>query len=154
MNRPDSAILGLVHYALGCGLIEKTDIAYATNGLLDALGCTDFDPTVPATDAPLEELLAVLCDYAVTTGKIEDDNIVTRDLFDTKLMGVLTPRPSEVIRQFNSLAEDPEAATDWFYKLCRDCDYIRTYRIARDRKWTVPSAYGEIDITMPHSCGW
>ena len=148
MNRPDSAILGLVHYALGCGLIEKTDIAYATNGLLDALGCTDFDPTVPATDAPLEDLLAVLCDYAVTTGKIEDDNIVTRDLFDTKLMGVLTPRPSEVIRQFNSLAEDPEAATDWFYKLCRDCDYIRTYRIARDRKWTVPSAYGEIDITI------
>lgn len=150
MNRPDSAILGLVRYALDRGLIEAYDTAYATNGLLDALGCTDFDPTAPATDAPLEELLKTLCDYAVTTGKIdpENDNVVTRDLFDTKLMGILTPRPSEVIRHFNALADDPEAATDWFYKLCLDCDYIRTYRIARDRKWTVPSAYGEIDITI------
>ena len=148
MNRPDSAILGLVRYALDRGLIEEYDIAYVTNGLLDALGCTDFDPTAPAMEAPLEELLKTLCDYAVTTGKIEDDNTVTRDLYDTRLMGVLTPRPSEVIRRFTELAEDPEAATDWFYKLCLDCDYIRTYRIARDRKWTVPSAYGEIDITI------
>ena len=148
MNRPDSVILGLVRYALDRGLIEEYDIAYVTNGLLDALGCTDFDPTAPATEAPLEELLQMLCDYAVSTGKIEDDNTVTRDLFDTRLMGVLTPRPSEVIRRFNELAKDPEAATDWFYKLCLDCDYIRTYRIARDRKWTVPSAYGEIDITI------
>ena len=148
MNRPDSAILGLVSYALRCALIEETDIAYVTNGLLDALGCTDFDPTVPATDAPLKTLLATLCDYAGETGLIEGDSIVARDLFDTKLMGILTPRPSEVIRTFTSHAEDPEAATDWFYKLCRDCDYIRTYRIARDRKWTVPSIYGEIDITI------
>ena len=148
MNRPDSAILGLVRYALDRGLIETYDTAYATNGLLDALGCTDFDPTAPASDAPLEELLAALCDYAVTTGKIEDDNTVTRDLFDTRLMGILTPRPSEVIRRFHAFAEDPEAATDWFYKLSLDSDYIRTYRIARDRKWTVPSAYGEIDITI------
>ena len=148
MNRPDSVILGLVRYALDRGLIEEYDIAYVTNGLLDALGCTDFDPTAPATEAPLEELLQMLCDYAVSTGKIEDDNTVTRDLFDTRLMGVLTPRPSEVIRRFTELAKDPEAATDWFYKLCLDCDYIRTYRIARDRKWTVPSAYGEIDITI------
>ena len=148
MNRPDSAILGLIRYALDRRLIETYDVAYATNGLLDALGCTDFDPTAPASDAPLEELLKTLCDYAVTTGKIEDDNTVTRDLFDTRLMGVLTPRPSEVIRKFVHLARDPESATDWFYKLCLDCDYIRTYRIARDRKWTVPSEYGEIDITI------
>ena len=148
MNRPDSAILGLIRYALDRRLIETYDVAYATNGLLDALGCTDFDPTAPASDAPLEELLTTLCDYAVTTGKIEDDNTVTRDLFDTRLMGVLTPRPSEVVRKFVGLARDPESATDWFYKLCLDCDYIRTYRIARDRKWTVPSAYGEIDITI------
>ena len=148
MNRPDSAILGLVRYAVTCGLIEECDTTYATNGLLQTLGCTDFDPTVPATDAPLEELLATLCDYAGETGLIDGSSIVARDLFDTKLMGVLTPRPSEVIRTFRDLAKDPEAATDWFYKLCRDCDYIRTYRIARDRKWTVPSEYGEIDITI------
>ena len=148
MNRPDSAILGLVRYALNCALIEESDTAYVTNGLLAALGCTDFDPTAPATEAPLEELLSALCDYAGETGLIEGDSIVARDLFDTKLMGILTPRPSEVIRTFTALAEDPEAATDWFYKLCRDCDYIRTYRIARDRKWTVPSPYGEIDITI------
>ncbi|MBQ7322658.1 MAG: UDP-glucose--hexose-1-phosphate uridylyltransferase [Clostridia bacterium] len=148
MNRPDSAILGLVRYAVNCGLIEEADVAYATNGLLEALGCTDFDPTAPALDAPLEKLLAELCNHAGEIGLIEGDSIVARDLFDTKLMGVLTPRPSQVIRQFRELAAEPEAATDWFYKLCRDCDYIRTYRIARDRKWTVPSVYGEIDITI------
>ncbi len=148
MNRPDSAILGLVRYAVDRGLIEEYDTAYATNGLLTALGCTDFDPTVPPTEAPLEELLATLCDYAAQTGKLEDDNTVTRDLFDTSLMGVLTPRPSEVIRRFSELYADPAAATDWFYALCRDCDYIRTYRIVKDKKWTVPSVYGEIDITI------
>ena len=62
MNRPDSAILGLIRYALDRRLIETYDVAYATNGLLDALGCTDFDPTAPASDAPLEELLTTLCD--------------------------------------------------------------------------------------------
>ena len=148
MNRPDSAILGLVRYALDRGLIEACDMAYVTNGLLAALNCQDFDPTSPAEDAPLEQLLNTLCDYAAEQGIIEGDSIVARDLYDTKLMGVLTPRPSEVIRTFTTLAQDPEAATDWFYKLCRDCDYIRTYRIARDRKWTVPSEYGEIDITI------
>jgi len=148
MNRPDSAIRGLVVYALQHGLIEECDTAYATNLLLDALGCTDFDPTAPATDAPLEDLLCELCDYAGDAGLIDRDSIVARDLFDTRLMGVLTPRPSEVIRTFNELASDPEAATDWFYRLCRDCDYIRTYRIARDRKWVVPSVYGDIDITI------
>ena len=148
MNRPDSAILGLIRYALDRRLIETYDVAWATNGLLDALGCTDFDPTAPASDVPLEELLSTLCDYAVTTGKIEDDNTVTRDLFDTRLMGIVTPRPSEVLRNFVHLSCDPQSATDWFYKLCLDSDYIRTYRIARDRKWTVPSAYGEIDITI------
>ena len=148
MNRPDSAILGLVRYALDRGLIEACDAAYVTNGLLAALGCQDFDPTSPAEDAPLEQLLNTLCDYAAEQGIIEGDSIVARDLFDTKLMGILTPRPSEVIRAFRALAKDPEAATDWFYKLCRDCDYIRTYRIARDRKWVVPSIYGDIDITI------
>lgn len=148
MNRPDPAIRGLINYAVAHGLIEPCDTAYATNGLLDALGLTDFDPTVPATDAPLETLLGTLCDYAGAQGLIDGDSIVARDLFDTRLMGVLTPRPSEVIRTFHALASDPEAATDWFYRLCRDCDYIRTYRIARDRKWVVPSVYGDIDITI------
>ncbi|MBQ8718372.1 MAG: galactose-1-phosphate uridylyltransferase, partial [Clostridia bacterium] len=126
MNRPDSAIRGLICYATAHGLIEECDTAYATNLLLDALGCTDFDPTAPATVAPLEDLLRELCDYAGDAGLIDKDSIVARDLFDTRLMGVLTPRPSEVIRTFNALASDPEAATDWFYRLCRDCDYIRT----------------------------
>lgn len=78
-----------------------------------------------------------------------NDNIVERDLFDTKLMGIITPRPSTVIDEFNKLyAEDSKKATDYFYKLSCDSDYIRKYRIKKDIKWTVPSEYGEMDITI------
>ena len=96
----------------------------------------------------LEKILRVLLDDAVARGII-DGGITSRDLFDTKIMGCLTPRPSEVIRTFvENYAVSPRKATDYFYKLSRDCDYIRRYRIVKDRKWIAPTRYGDLDITI------
>lgn len=96
----------------------------------------------------LEQILAVLLDYAVEQGII-DGGIASRDLFDTKIMGCLTPRPSEVVRRFvGKYRISPGKATDFFYRLSQDCDYIRRYRIAKDRKWIAPTRYGDLDITI------
>lgn len=138
----------LVNYAEKNGLIEPTDRAYAINALLSRLGLAEYTEE-PVADASLEEILSAINDYAAENGLIAENSVGYRDLFDTSVMAVLTPRPSEVIRRFEELyREDPEKATDYFYHLCRACDYIRTYRVAKDLKWTAPSEYGEIDITV------
>ena len=140
----------LVSYAAERHLIEETDRVWAVNSLMEALRISDFadDGTTPAPRS-LETILKDILDYAVGAGLIESDSVVYRDLFDTSLMGRLTPRPSQVIDTFHALyKESPEKATDYFYNLSRDCDYIRSYRVAKDLKWTVESEYGEIDITV------
>ena len=89
-----------------------------------------------------------LLDWAVENGRIEDGT-TSRDLFDTELMGRLTPRPSQVIRAFRTRYEEsPEAATDWYYQFSQDTDYILRYRIAKDVKWVAPTPYGDLDITI------
>jgi len=141
-------ITRLVNYAVARGLVEELDRAYATNRLLEHFGLTDYAAT-PVEKAPLEEILRELCDYAAENGLIPENTVTYRDLFDTSVMGLLTPRPSEVIRRFSELyKESPEKATDYFYRLSRDCDYIRTYRVAKDMRWSVPSPYGDIDIAI------
>ncbi len=148
MERINYTIRQLVDYAVSHALIEEGDRAYATNCLLAALHLSEYEDTV-AEPAELEAILKDLCDYAVAHGLLEEDSVAYRDLFDTALMGLLTPRPSEVVRTFRTLyAESPEKATDYFYQLSRDCDYIRTYRVNKDLKWTAPSQYGDIDITV------
>ena len=108
--------------------------------------CTDAGSETSC--AGLEAILKVLLDDAVSRGRI-DSGIASRDLFDTRIMACLTPRPGEVIRTFRSLlAEDPRKATDYYYKLSCDSDYIRRYRIAKDRKWIAPTRYGDLDITI------
>ncbi|MBE6702807.1 MAG: UDP-glucose--hexose-1-phosphate uridylyltransferase [Ruminococcaceae bacterium] len=140
----------LVDYAAERQLICKADRTFATNTLMAALRISDFnDDGAPALGRPLEEILKDILDYAVSTGLIESDSVVYRDLFDTSLMGILTPRPSEVIAKFWALyKESPEKATDFFYDLARDSDYIRTYRVKKDLKWVYRSEYGDIDITV------
>ncbi len=148
MENMNKTIRQLVDYAISTGLIETEDRAYATNQLLAALHLSEYEDT-EAEPAELEVILKRINDYAVKAGLIEEDSVVYRDLFDTAIMGLLTPRPSEVIGRFRELyRESPEKATNYFYKLSRDCDYIRTYRVAKDLKWTAPSEYGEIDITI------
>ena len=142
------SIKRLVNYAISHNLAEECDRVYLTNSIMARLGVTAYDD-VECEDAELEEILCAINDYAVEKGLIEDDSVVFRDLFDTSVMGILTPRPSEVISKFNSLYEgSPEAATDYFYSLCRDNDYIRAYRVKKDVKWVYPSEYGDIDITI------
>ncbi len=138
----------LVRYGTEKGLIGAEDAIWARNRLLDALGLDGFEPTGEAAGEDLEAILKAILDDAAARGLI-DGGVTSRDLLDTCLMGVLTPRPSAVIERFGALyAESPEKATDWYYRFSRDTDYIRVYRVARDRKWKAATEYGELDVTI------
>ena len=145
----ETAIKKLVTYGLETGLIEKEDVFYTTNALLETLKIDEYEePAEEFHDVELRPVLAELLDYACEKGLIED-SIVYRDLFDTKLMAKLVARPSEIIRKFWALYEkSPETATDFYYKFSQDTDYIRRYRVKRDLKWKAETPYGEMDITI------
>ena len=139
----------LTAYAEATGLIDPLDRIYAHNTLISALGLNAYEDIPCDMDAPIEEILSDINDFAFENGLIPDNGVTQRDLFDAKIMGLLTPRPSEVIAKFRELyKEDPAKATDWYYAFSRATDYIRTYRIKKDLKWDVPSVYGDIDITI------
>ena len=142
------AIEDLLGYALRTGLIEECDRTWAANRLLQTLGLESWEPPQTVRERPLEDILKELLDDAAARGVIQND-AVSRDLFDTELMGILTPRPAQVISEFRRRYQaDLKEATDWFYRFCQDTDYIRRYRVARDRKWTAATPYGELDITI------
>ena len=144
----EKSIRKLVCYGLEKGLFEKRDEIYVTNRIMEALGLDSFECEDTYTDVELEATLGEILDYAVEKGIIED-GITSRDLFDTKIMGLMMPRPSEVTEKFyKEYNKSPLAATDYFYKLSCDSDYIRRYRIARDMKWVAPTEYGDLDITV------
>ena len=145
----DTLIAELVAYALKKGLIEEYDRAYSVCSLMSLFGAKDFAPEKFDEGRALSEILSDILKEAVLCGLIPADTVVYRDLFDTKIMGLLTPRPSEVIRAFwDRYEKSPREATDAFYKLACDSNYIRADRISRDMKWKAPSPYGEIDITV------
>ncbi|MGN1170563.1 MAG: galactose-1-phosphate uridylyltransferase, partial [Lachnospiraceae bacterium] len=144
------AIIKLAEYGVVTGLIEEEDRICIQNRLLEVLGLDelDCDTTVSVKTEDLEKIIKEILDYAVEQ-KLIEDSIVHRDLFDTKLMGCLTPMPGQVIRTFRSLYEkSPKEATDYYYKFSQDTDYIRRYRIAKDMKWTADTEYGTLDITI------
>ena len=146
--RIETYIDSLVSYAMNKGLAMPEDHMVLTNRILEIMGMDAYEPCDEPQIEDLEEILKNLLDYACQNGVCED-NIVSRDLFDTKLMGALTPMPREVIAIFNTLYEQsPEAATDWYYQFSCDTDYIRRYRIAKDMRWKYDSDYGQIDITI------
>lgn len=141
-------IAALAEYGLKTGLITADDRIFAVNSILAALGLDDYEEPENIPDMELEEILKGLLDFACSKNIIPD-SIAYRDLFDTKLMACLTPRPSEVIAKFKAdYAVSPVTATDNYYKLSRDTDYIRRYRIAKDIKWKTETEYGELDITI------
>lgn len=146
----NQAVKALVGYGLDTGLITRADEIYARNQLLEALGLDEYEePEEPGAYEGLEDILKELLDYGVETGVVKEDSIVYRDLFDTKLMNCLMPRPSEVERTFWQHYEaSPEEATDYYYKLSQDSDYIRRYRVCKDMKWTADTRYGTLDITI------
>ena len=144
----DTCIDSLVDYALRTGLAMEEDRRVLTNRLLDLLHLEDYTGSGQGDCRDLEQILSGILDYACQNGLCED-NITARDIFDTRLMGALTPMPREVIRTFRErYAQSPEAATDWYYRFSCDTDYIRRYRIAKDMRWKYPSQYGAMDITI------
>ena len=144
----DSYLSALCQYAVRTGLIQTDDVVCCRNALLEALALDSFDEAAAPAEAPLAELLQTLTDDAVSRG-VCPDNQTARDLFDTKLMGKLTPFPHEVRSTFRRLyGESPRRATDWFYQLSLNTNYIRADRIARDVKWVYESDYGPLDITI------
>ncbi len=144
----DAKVKALVNYAVAEGLIDEADRTYCINGIIALFGKNEFDGDAAPFDGTLSEILDGLCDEAVEAGLI-DSGTVSRDLFDTKIMGVLTPRPSEIIKKFRELYNEcPSVATDWYYKLSGDTNYIRRDRIAKIIKWQQTGDYGTIDITV------
>ena len=149
MNKVYAAIGALTNYAISHGLAEEADRHYLVNALLEKLGLDDYETVGDVPFQGLDDILDTLVDYAAEQGLLKSESVTGRDLFDTALMGVVTPRPSEVIRTFRSLyGESPEKATDWFYKFSQDTNYIRATRVAKDIRWSVPSEFGDIDISI------
>ena len=142
----------LVSYGVQTGLVPEEDVIYTTNRLLELFELDELEErdNVTMREDELEEVLKGMLDYAYEKGILKENSVVYRDLFDTKIMSMLMPRPSEVIRHFHELYEQvsPEAATDYYYKLSRDSDYIRRYRICKDMKWVTSTKYGDLDITV------
>ena len=144
----ETYIDSLVAYAMNTGLAQPVDHQVLTNRLLDLLHREDYTPSDELLSEDLEEILSGILDYACEQGLCED-NITARDIFDTRIMGALTPMPREVIRCFREkYAVSPQEATDWYYTFSCDTDYIRRYRIAKDLRWTYESEYGDLDITI------
>ena len=144
----ETYIDSLVAYAMNTGLAQPVDHQVLTNRLLDLLHREDYTPSDELLSEDLEEILSGILDYACQQGLCEN-NITARDIFDTRIMGALTPMPREVIRCFREkYAVSPQEATDWYYTFSCDTDYIRRYRIAKDLRWTYESEYGDLDITI------
>ncbi len=154
-------ILELTEYGLVTGLVEPEDKRFTINRLLELFHLDELDDEVAAAyakrtpmtqesaEAALEGILNEMLDYAAEDGLMPEDTITYRDLFDTKIMSMLVPRPSEVIKKFQALYQiSPKEATDYFYKLSRDTNYIRRYRIKKDQKWTADTEFGTLDITI------
>ena len=147
-------ISALAQYAVDRELIEENERIYSINMLLDVLKLDEYNPCddedkVIALSSDLEAILQFIDDYAYDRGLIEENSVVYRDLFDTRVMNCFVRRPSEVIRIFNEkYAVSPKEATDFYYEYSKNSDYIRTYRIAKDIKWVYESEYGDIDITI------
>lgn len=160
----EEAVKALVSYGIRTDLIVPEEAAYAANSIFDVMKYepeyefTTDETAKQAAAAPklsaenagteLEGILKYLLDDAVER-KIIDSGIASRDLFDTRIMGTITPRPGEFLRTFRKLYEkDPKEATDYFYKLSCDSDYIRRYRVRKDKKWVTSTKYGDLDITI------
>ncbi|MDD6194221.1 MAG: UDP-glucose--hexose-1-phosphate uridylyltransferase, partial [Lachnospiraceae bacterium] len=143
------SIKKLVQYGIDTGLTPECERIYTTNLLLEVMKEDEYlDPDCDLSNIVLEDVLADLLDEAIARGIIED-SIVYRDLFDTKLMNCLMPRPAQVQADFaKAYEESPQAATDYFYQLSQNSDYIRRYRVCKDKKWTVDTKYGTLDITI------
>lgn len=144
-----NAVIALKDYALVKGLIDDTEEIWAVNTILDVLKADSLPEIEVPESAELAVILEALTDFAVQNEVLKEDSIVFRDIFDTEIMGRLTPRPAQVRRTFaEKYNTSPEEATDWYYTFSRDTNYIRRDRIRKDVKWKSPTEYGDLDITI------
>lgn len=144
-----NAVSALTEYALRTGLIEECEKIWANNTIMDAIGMDALPDIEVPEGAELAEILNALTDHAVSNGTLTQNSIVYRDIFDTEIMGRLTPRPVHVIREFaDRYSNSPKCATDWYYGFSKDTNYIRRDRIRKDVKWKAPTEYGDLDITI------
>ena len=144
----ETYIDALVSYAMNTGLAEPEDHWVLVNRILDILQKPDYEPSDEPQPEDIEKILGGILDYAVENG-LCDDNITAKDIFDTRIMGAVTPMPREIVRTFwEKYEKDPVEATDWYYKFSCDTDYIRRYRIEKDMRWKYPCEYGELDVTI------
>ena len=139
----------LISYGTEQGLLERTDKVYAANRLLELFDAASFEETTITEHRPLADILEDCCQYAFEKGILEDITVTQKDLFDTKIMGLLTPPPSVVQKNFREIyGISSKLATDYFYTFSKRTNYIRTDRIAKDEKWVTETEYGQIDITI------
>ncbi len=144
-----NAVKALAEYALNKGLIEECEYIWAVNTIIDAIGSDSVPEIEIPDDAELNVILDALTDFAYEKGTLKENSIVYRDLFDTEIMGRLTPRPAQVRAEFaEKYAVSPQAATEWYYEFSQDTNYIRRDRIRKDVKWVSPTEYGDLDITI------
>ena len=152
MNNINTLITELVKYGTENGLVDEADKVYVTNTLLETLGLSDYEEDADALKASTRSIQSILddiLDYAKDNEICELDTVTQRDLFDTKLMGCITPLPSVVRAKFNEkLAHSTKEATDFYYSFSKATNYIRTERVAKDEKWVTATEYGDIDITI------
>ena len=137
----NAAVSKLAAYALRTGLIEACEYTWAVNTILDVLKLDSYtDPGQEWGEIDLAAVLDELLDNAHARGVLAENSVVYRDLFDTELMGRLTPRPAQVVEKFQALyAKDPKEATNWYYRFSQDTNYIRRDRIAKDMQWKAPT---------------
>ena len=144
-------IFRLVQYGIDHGLLEPEDRVYASNRILNVLGLQEIRPEQPEEEhlSGPEPILTRILDWAAENGRLRENTLTYRDLLDSELMNCLMPRPSEVIRTFwGYFAQSPQAATDYYYRFSQNSHYIRTDRVAKDERWTVPTKYGKMIITI------
>ena len=146
----DQLISELVAYGLQNGLIEDADKVYVTNGLLELFQKQDYqEPNASVEPRDLHFILEDMLAFALSEGILEDDTVTMKDLFDTKIMGILTPAPSVVRKAFEEKYQvSPKTATDFYYHFSQATNYIRTDRIIKDEKWTTDTEFGQMDITI------
>ena len=139
----------LVAYGIREHLVDEADKVYVTNCLLELFRQMEFTEEDVVDERPLASILEDMCQYAYSNGIIEDNTVTITDLFDTKIMGLLTPPPSVVRKTFDEIYKaSSKLATDYYYQFSKRTNYIRTDRIAKDEKWVTDTEYGPIDITI------
>lgn len=150
MGSVNELVRELLQYGERTGLVDPLDRTYTLNRILEVMQLDSYeDPQTLPKDMPLEDILAGLMDDAYERGVLQENSVAYRDLFDTKLMAVLVPAPHQVIGEFQKkYQKSAREATDWYYQFSCDTDYIRRYRIARDRKWKAETEYGTLDVTI------